>query len=81
MIQWQSSNAQYYAEQDVDENLHIILGYQGLYDKRPEYYDQFLYHVFKDKIRQVVDTKKYLHYVELKRKQEAGRKVPTKSKN
>ena len=69
MIQWQGSDAQKLAEEDVDNDLQIKLGYRGLYNKRPEYYDEFLFDVFKDKVRQVVRTKKYVEYITIKRKQ------------
>ena len=72
MIQWQGSSAQRLAEEDVDNNLQVILRYRGLYDSRPEYYNEFLYDVFKDKVRQVFRNKKYVEYIKQKRKQKAG---------
>merc|ERR1712087_64982 len=50
LIQWQGSEAQRLAQIDVDQNVHITLGYRGMFDKRAAYYNEFLFHVFKDKV-------------------------------
>jgi hypothetical protein len=45
-IQWQGSDAQKFAIQDIEEGKFEKLGYQELYGERKEYYNQFPFPVF-----------------------------------
>ena len=59
MIQWQGSEAQEYVLRDIEEDIHLSIGYRSMYDLRPEYFNYFDYQTFKQKVRQEVKTKKY----------------------
>lgn len=66
MIQWQGSEAQEYVIQDIEDEVHLEIGYKAMYDKRPEYFCYFDYPTFKQKVRQEVRTKKYHHTLEVR---------------
>lgn len=66
IIQWQGSEAQEYVLRDIEEDIHLSIGYRylsigyrSMYDLRPEYFNYFDYQTFKQKVRQEVKTKKY----------------------
>ena len=68
-IQWQGSEAQTLARQDIAENLHKApMGKKGLYNMRPEYYKNFPLKVFHDKLNQEIKTAKYLYTLKEKGK-------------
>ena len=66
LIQWQGSEAQEYVLQDIEEGIHLKVGYRAMYDKRKEYFAYFDYPTFKDNVRQEVRTKKALHTKEVR---------------
>jgi len=66
LIQWQGSEAQEYVLQDIEEGIHLKVGYRAMYDKRKEYFAYFDYPTFKDNVRQEVKTKKALHTKEVR---------------
>eukprot|EP00980_Cylindrotheca_fusiformis_P016651 scaffold4993_cov73-Cylindrotheca_fusiformis.AAC.3 len=68
-IQWQGSESQRLALIDLEAKQHITLGYRQLYEKRPEYYNEFPFDSFRDKCRQEISTNKYLHTLRVKGKQ------------
>jgi hypothetical protein len=70
-IQWQGSLSQTLAKQDilfgkVAKGHDNYIGMRALYGSREEYYDEFPYRDFRDKIRQEIRTGKYLHTLKLK---------------
>jgi hypothetical protein len=68
-IQWQGSESRRLALIDLEANQEIALGYRQLYERRPEYYNEFPFDVFRDKCRQEIQTKKYIHTLKVKGKQ------------
>ena len=68
-IQWKGSEAQELALKDIAEGIHTEKGYRYLHEKRPEYFTNFPFELFRNKIRQEVKTAKYLHTVKVKGKQ------------
>ena len=67
-MQWQGSEAQELAKNNISENSHVTMGKQGFYGLRPEYYENFPLKDFRDKIYQEVRTTKYLHTINVKGK-------------
>ena len=68
-IQWQGSEAQELAKEDIAENLHLTMGKKALHGFRPEHYENFPLKDFRDKIRQEVRTAKWRHTLKVKGKQ------------
>ena len=66
--QWQGSNSQELARIDIQAGL-LNQGYKTLYNSREEYFMEFGFKEFSDKIRQEIGTKKYLHTLKVKGKQ------------
>jgi hypothetical protein len=61
-IQWQNSDAQNLARQDIlNESFTGSGKYRRLYNSRVEYYLEFPFEAFKHKIRQEIRTAKYKH--------------------
>ena len=59
-IEWQGSEARELLLEGMEEELHIRLGKEELWGKRPEYFEYFpLFKVFRDKIYQEILTAKY----------------------
>lgn len=73
MIQWQGSEAQPYVLQDIEEDVHLEIGYRAMYDRRAEYFQYFDYATFKQKVRHEIRTAKYLTTLEIRNMQ--GMKV------
>ena len=73
-IQWQGSEAQTLARQDIKDGKVEELGFADLHSLRAEYYTNFPLSVFRDKIRQERRTAKYLHTLEMKGKQQGRKK-------
>ena len=68
-IQWQGSEAQKLARQDIAEDRHKTpMGKKGLYNSRAEYYENFPLKVFRDKLNQEIKTAKYLYTLKAKGK-------------
>ena len=77
MIQWQGSEAQEQAWVDLAEDNIRDFGYRHVFDTNPVYNENFTFQVFKDKIRQEISTKKYLHTLktrDLQKKQKQEKK-------
>jgi hypothetical protein len=68
-IQWQGSEAQELAKEDIAENLHLTMGKKALHGFRPEHYENFPLKDFRDKICQEVRTAKWRHTLKIKGKQ------------
>jgi hypothetical protein len=77
-IEWQGSQSQKLALKDLEEGVHDLSikggpkkngGYRAFYNARPEYYAEFEFKDFCDKIRQEIKTKKYKHTLKVKGKQ------------
>ena len=66
-IQWQGSEARELLLEDMEE-LHITLGKEELWGKRPEYFEYFPLKVFRDKIYQEIRTAKYIYACQVKGK-------------
>lgn len=60
-IQWQGSDAQELALEDIQQNVHNTTKWKVWHGLRREYYENFPQRVFADKIRQELRTAKYLH--------------------
>ena len=67
-IEWQNSIAQILLLEDIESNLHVSMGIRELHGFRPEYYEEFPLSVFRDKVKQEIQTAKYLHTVKVKGK-------------
>jgi hypothetical protein len=67
-IQWQGSKSQELAKADIQAGL-LSQGFRTLYNSREEYFTEFGFKEFSDKIRQEVGTKKYLHTLKVRGKQ------------
>lgn len=67
-IQWQGSKSQELAKIDIEAGL-LGQGYRNLYQSRPEYFMEYGFREFSDKIRQQIKTKKYLHTLKVRGKQ------------
>jgi hypothetical protein len=76
-IEWQGSESQKLALKDLEDGLHDLSikgtrkqkgGYRRFYESRPEYYEEFEFKLFCDKIRQQIKTKKYLHTLKVRGK-------------
>jgi hypothetical protein len=65
--EWDGSDAQKQLKLDIDDGLHEILEPKELWCYR-EVYDSFPLRVFKDHIYQEIDTRKYLHTLDVKGK-------------
>jgi hypothetical protein len=59
--EYQGSESQRLLRKDIEQGLHISMGKKELFALRPEYYNEFPLHVFRDKIYQEIRTAKYLH--------------------
>lgn len=66
-IQWQGSKSQELAKLDIEAGL-LAQGYRSLYTSRQEYFMEYDFREFSDKIRQEIKTKKYLHTLKVKGK-------------
>jgi hypothetical protein len=66
--EWQDNIAQSVLLEDIENNLHITLGREELYRLRPEYYEEYPYSVFRDKLKQELRTAKYYHTLRVKGK-------------
>jgi hypothetical protein len=67
-IQWQGSKSQELAKADIEAGL-LQQGFKPLYLSRPEYFEEFDFKAFSDKIRQEIRTRKYLHTLKVRGKQ------------
>ena len=68
-IHWQGSRSQELAKEDLAAGL-LRQGMRTLYDSREEYFMEFGFDEFSDKIRQEIQTKKYLvHTLKVRGKQ------------
>ena len=69
-VEWQNSSAQTQLLEDIPQsNLHVSMGIRELHGFRPEYYEEeFHLSVFRDKVKQEIQTAKYLHTVKVKGK-------------
>jgi hypothetical protein len=76
-IEWQGSESQKLAIKDLEEGLHNLTikggrnvkgGFRMFYESRPEYYEEFEFNYFSDRIRQEIKTKKYLHTLKVRGK-------------
>jgi hypothetical protein len=68
-IQWQGSDSQRLCLDDIEQEKHKTMSKRDLYDSRSEYYDEFPYKVFKEKLKQEIRTAKYLYTLEIRGKQ------------
>jgi hypothetical protein len=68
-IQWQGSEAQELAKEDIAENLHLTMGKKALHAFWRECYENFPFKDFQDKICQEARTAKWRHTLKVKRKQ------------
>ena len=78
-IQWQGSKAQKLAKDDLENKRFDLTrkggkgkpqgGYREMFLSKQEYYENFEFDVFSDKIRQEIKTGKYLHTLKVKGKQ------------
>jgi|688.fasta_scaffold477171_1 hypothetical protein len=66
--EWQNSTAQTLVLGDIESHLHDSMGIRGLYEFRPEYHEEFPLSVFRDKVKQEMQTAKYLHTLNVKGK-------------
>jgi hypothetical protein len=76
-IEWQGSESQKLALKDLEEGIHDLSikggrnkegGYRMFFESRPEYYMEFDFKNFCEKIRQEIKTKKYLHTLKVRGK-------------
>jgi hypothetical protein len=67
-IHWPGSRSQELAKADIEAGL-LQQGYKPLYGSRPEYFMEFDFETFSDKVRQEIKTKKYLHTLKVRGKQ------------
>jgi hypothetical protein len=67
-IHWQGSISQELAKADIEAGL-LRQGYRTLYHSRQEYFQEYGFKEFSDKIRQEIKTKKYLHTLKVRGKQ------------
>jgi hypothetical protein len=74
-IQWQGSEAQALAIKDIEDGMHDLSikggknkkgGYRMMYESRAEYYGEYPFEAFCDKIRQEIKTKKWKHTLKVK---------------
>lgn len=77
-IQWKGSDARQLALNDIKNKAHDLTirggkdrkgGFRSFYESREEYYGNFPFKEFCDKIRQEIKTSKYIHTLEVKGKQ------------
>jgi hypothetical protein len=66
-IQWQGSEAQAQLKEDLENNLHRILGPKQLWSSNFVYYHDFPLSVFREKIAQEERTAKYLFTTKIRR--------------
>ena len=64
--QWKGSEARRLLLQDIELDKHNELGKKELYNLRPEYYENYPFKTFCDKIKQEIRTAKYLHTCKVK---------------
>jgi hypothetical protein len=67
-VQWQGSKSQELAKADIQAGL-LSQGFRTLYNSREEYFMEYGFKEFSDKIRQEIGTKKYLHTLKVNGKQ------------
>ena len=67
-IQWQGSDAQELALEDMANNVHNTKKWAVWHGERREFHKHFPLSVFKDKIRQEIKTAKHLHTLEVRGK-------------
>jgi hypothetical protein len=67
-IQWQGSESQQLAKADIEAGL-LQQGYKSLWRSRPEYFMEFDFKSFSEKIRQEIKVRKYLHTLRVRGKQ------------
>ena len=67
-IHWQGSEAKVQLKKDIVEGVLDELGKKELWGSRPVYYENFPLDVFRDKVKQYVRTKKYIHTLKEKGK-------------
>lgn len=68
-IQWQGSDAQQHAQQDIKDKAFDGKGkYRRLYNSRPEYYMEFPFENFKHRIRQELRSAKHKHTIDVRGK-------------
>ena len=69
-IQWQGSDAQRLLKEDIKAGRLEEYGKRKMdfWLSRPEYCDEFPLHVFRDKIKQHIGTKKYHHTLKVRGK-------------
>jgi hypothetical protein len=72
-IQWQGSESQRLVQEDIKDGTMAEYAEEKFpkmkfWQSRPEYYDEFPLHVFRDKIYQEIGTAKYLHTLKVKGK-------------
>jgi hypothetical protein len=68
-IQWQGSESQRLALEDIAAKVHETRGYRAMYDSREEFFLEFPFEAFRDKVRQEVKTAKFKHTLNVKGKQ------------
>lgn len=64
-IQWQGSESQRLALQDIEAKKHLAMSKKDWYGERPEFYNEFPLEVFRSKIEQELRTAKYLYTLEV----------------
>jgi hypothetical protein len=67
-LHWQGSKAQELARLDIEAGL-LQQGYRNLFQSREEYFEEYGFKEFSDKIRQEIQTKKYKHTLKVQGKQ------------
>ena len=67
-IQWQGSDAQEFALEDIKNNVHNTTKWKVWHGQRREFYEHFPLDAFRDKIKQEIRTAKYLHTLEVRGK-------------
>jgi len=66
-IQWQGSQAQTYALADIRDGVHKQKGgYRKMYNSRSEYYTNFDFPIFSQKVRQEIKTGKWHHTLKVR---------------
>jgi len=67
-IQWQGSEAQRLAREDMEKGVHKTMSRLDWYGSKPECYESFPLDAFRDKVKQEIRTAKHLHTIEIKGK-------------
>ena len=66
-VHWQGSKSQELAQQDIEAGL-LQQGFRTLYQSRQEYFMEYDFESWSDKIRQEIKTKKYLYTLKVRGK-------------